>query len=145
MGNRPWRLQQAAPCYHAMLLPLHNQQQMGWKAVHPGTRALQHLPLADCRPPAGHALTHRCLPACHCSTQEERLSWEQWLLDISILGGPAGASSAAAAFEEQDALAAGSLRAQRRQRVQAAIEECLTSIVRHGTPAVPHLRRHAAA
>ena len=80
-------------------------------------------------------LTH--LPSCppSRSTHEERLYWEQWLLDISILGGggPPGASSAAAAaFEEQDSLAADSLRAQRRQRVQAAVEECLTAIVRHG-------------
>ena len=85
-----------------------------------------------------HTCAYLPCPPCPtfiCSTQEERLYWEQWLLDISILGGPAGASSAAAAFEEQDALAAGSLRAQRRQRVQAAIEECLKAIVRHGAPA----------
>ncbi|KAL4419641.1 hypothetical protein ABPG77_008582 [Micractinium sp. CCAP 211/92] len=59
------------------------------------------------------------------STAEERFYWEQWLIDIQVLG------PAPAEFEEQQTIAATSLRAQRRQRAQAAIEECLTSVVRH--------------
>lgn len=59
------------------------------------------------------------------STSEERLYWEQWLIDVQVLG-PSPPD-----FEEQQAFAASSLRAQRRQRVQAALEECLTAVVRH--------------
>ncbi len=44
-----------------------------------------------------------------------------------------------AEFEEQQAFAASALRSQRRQRVQAAIEEGLTGIVRQGRVAVPEL------
>ncbi|PSC69772.1 Meiotically up-regulated 66 [Micractinium conductrix] len=59
------------------------------------------------------------------STAEERVYWEQWLIDVQPLALPAPE------FEEREALAAAQLRTQRRARVQAAIEECLTSIVRH--------------
>lgn len=47
-----------------------------------------------------------------CSTAEERLYWEQWLVDVTVLPPPP------ADFEERNAFAASSLRAQRRQRVQ---------------------------
>ena len=60
------------------------------------------------------------------STAEERLYWEQWLVDVAVAPAPP------AEFEERDAAAASALSAQRRQRVQAAIEECLTLIVQHG-------------
>lgn len=71
-------------------------------------------------PPSWHAIPWAC------STSEERFYWEQWLVDIQVLG------PAPAEFEEQQAFAASSLRAQRRQRAQTAIEECLTAVVRHG-------------
>lgn len=58
------------------------------------------------------------------STAEERLYWEQWVLEVAVAEPPP------AEFEEQQAFAASSLRAQRRQRLQAAIEEGLTCIVR---------------
>ncbi len=46
------------------------------------------------------------------STAEERLYWEQWLVDVTALPPPP------ADFEERNAFASSSLRAQRRQRVQ---------------------------
>lgn len=71
-------------------------------------------------------ISHTLNSPAACSTAEERFYWEQWLIDIQVLG------PAPAEFEEQQAIAATSLRAQRRQRAQAAIEECLTAVVRHG-------------
>ncbi|KAI3426852.1 hypothetical protein D9Q98_006798 [Chlorella vulgaris] len=58
------------------------------------------------------------------STSEERLYWEQWVVEVAVVEPPP------AEFEEQQAFAASALRSQRRQRVQAAIEEGLTGIVR---------------
>ena len=50
------------------------------------------------------------------STAEERLYWEQWLLDVSALPPPPPE------YEEGNVFAASSLRAQRRQRVQVGAE-----------------------
>jgi hypothetical protein len=66
------------------------------------------------------------LPLACRSTAEERLHWEQWAVEVSVAEPPP------AEFEEQQAFAAGSLRAARRARLQAAIEEALAGIVRDG-------------
>ena len=59
-----------------------------------------------------HLITLAHAPSLVCSTAEERLYWEQWLVDVTVLPPPP------ADFEERNAFAASSLRAQRRQRVQ---------------------------
>lgn len=61
------------------------------------------------------------------SKGEERLYWEQWYINLLVVD-PAGA----AALEEQSPFVSGSLRSQRKAAVQAALEECITAIVRAG-------------
>ena len=75
-------------------------------------------PSPPCPRPSSPSPPHPC----HLSTAEERLYWEQWVLEVAVAEPPP------AEFEEQQS----SLRAQRRQRLQAAIEEGLTCIVRAG-------------
>eukprot|EP00887_Chlorella_sp_A99_P001068 scaffold14.g1068.t1 len=59
------------------------------------------------------------------SKGEERLYWEQWYINLLVLD-----QEGAAALEEQSPFVSGSLRAQRKQAVQAALEDCLATIVR---------------
>ncbi|GAB4818701.1 hypothetical protein N2152v2_005747 [Parachlorella kessleri] len=57
------------------------------------------------------------------SKQEERLYWEQWFINITI-------AEANTAFEEQQSVASSAVRAQRKQRLQESLEECITTIVK---------------
>lgn len=79
-------------------------------------------------PPRAHPISPHLAPPNQCSTAEERLYWEQWLIDVSVAPQP----QAPEPEEGSDAAAASALRARRRQRVQAALEEALTAIVQHG-------------
>jgi len=55
--------------------------------------------------------------------QEERLFWEQWCINLEVL-------DPKVSLTEQSSFSASSARAQRQAKLQAALEELLTAIVR---------------